>query len=82
METIKYPTRCINHFFGYCSENVKGDVISVDNMTFERTKGDCKKNWLECKSYVTNTIANPYRPELEKTKVRKVKIENGQTDTD
>jgi hypothetical protein len=76
-EPIKYPNRCLNHLFGYCEKNLKGsETRNPDgSVSFAGVSGGCPEDWTKCKSLVTNTIANPYRPELEGTKLKKVEPE-------
>ena len=74
---ISYPNRCIKDIFGYCkAHGIEGVEVQVDKETpaYHGSAGNCNNNPLDCKFYVTNTVANPYRPELEHSKLVVTKI--------
>jgi hypothetical protein len=77
MQPVKYPNRCLNHLFGYCKKGLKGsETRNPDgSVVFAGVSGNCPEDYTKCKSYVTNRVANPYRPELEGTKLKKVEPE-------
>ena len=77
ISALKYPNRCLNHLFAYCKKNLKGsETRNPDgSVSFVGVSGGCPEDWTKCKSLVTNQAANPSRPELEGTKLKKVKPE-------
>lgn len=77
IQPVKYPNRCLNHLFGYCKKNLKGSETRNENgsVSFAGVSGGCPEEWTRCKSFVSNQIANPYRPELEDTKLKKIEPE-------
>jgi len=75
-EAIKYPNRCIVDLFGYCKKKgIKGEPITNQETkeVYAGTAGTCDRNPAECSSYVTNTVANPFREELVGAKFQKAK---------
>ena len=77
ISALKYPNRCLNHLFAYCKKNLKGsETRNTDgSIAFAGVSGGCPEDWTKCKSLVNNQVANPYRPELEGTKLKKVEPE-------
>jgi hypothetical protein len=74
---IKYPNRCLKDLFGYCGKGKVGTEMNSPNkeVSYVGTFGECLSSPESCKDYVNTKIVNPYCPELEKTKLRKVKTE-------
>lgn len=72
MQPITYPNRCLNHLFAYCGKGLKGsETRNPDgSVSFAGVSGGCPEDWTKCKSFITNQVANPYRPELEGKKLK------------
>ena len=77
MEPIKYPRRCLKDVFGYCATTKEGAKITNPDasITYTGSAGECAEDAAKCEHFITNKMANPYRMELEKSKLKIVHAE-------